>query len=595
MEPLKYVFIVSVIFHGYSQVIGTTIIDTTSGKIKGSTISVLNTDLNVFLGIPFAKPPVGDLRFRRPEPVDRWEGVKETKQFSASCMQSKSGSYLFDIFPQPELWKSNSNLSEDCLYLNIWAPTKPRNPGSNLTTMVWIHGGAFLLGSSSLKLHNGRWLAASENVIVASFNYRLGVFGFLLLDDERAPGNMGLMDQILAIKWIRDNIASFGGDPNKLTLFGESAGSMSVSLHVVSPLSRNLFNNAIMMSGTYSARWGLNTAEQNRKNAKEMAEAFKCPANNPGKMLDCFLEASTTKLVGQFHKKDTYYLCSFCPFVDNYLIPNNVTELLNDKHLKKDVLAGFVKNEGSLFLPLPVYSPTNSTVSINKSIANTIIKLITRMPHLQDVILDTIYYIYSPSVYSDSKADKYRKILERFISDYWFKCRTIEYAQTFSIHSNVYIYSFEYLSKLAKLPKLLGVSHGSDVRIVFGHALSGRRNYSDKDIAVTKMMTSLFANFSKSGNPNNGDCNHCSSEPWTKFAPNSQKYIVLNDPTRLEMKDDYMNNICGFWSDIFPRRSQHLDPVPTSGAEKSWNFHRRILASFITILLSLTMSFTTLC
>ncbi|GAB1603549.1 acetylcholinesterase-like [Argonauta hians] len=592
MEFLPYLFVIAFV-NGYVHAEGTTV-RTTSGKISGSRISVLNTDIDVFLGIPFAKPPVGDLRFRRPEPVEPWNGVKETKEFSASCIQYNSKKY--DKIKDLQLWKLPPKISEDCLYLNIWTPTTARNSTSNLTTMIWIHGGAFLAGSSSIIAYNGQWLAASENVIVASLNYRLGPFGFLYLNDKRAPGNMGLLDQNLAIKWIRDNIASFGGDPNKLTLFGESAGSASVSLHVVSPLSRKLFNNAIMMSGTYNADWGMKTLEDNKNRAKAMAEVINCPSNDTEKMLDCFLKANTTDLaLGQFNKLDTFIKVSFGPVIDNYFLFQNSIKPLSNKKLKKDILAGFVKNEGSLFLlSYPKYFSFNSSAPIGKDVEENLIRTITANNYINKVQFDMINYLYGSHVYAAPQTDKYRYILERVASDYSFKCPTLEFAKQFSTHSNVHIYSFEYQTKSSPLLKVLGVLHGYDTFFIFAHALYAK-HVSAEDKAVTKKITSLFTNFSKSGNPNNGDCSDCTSEPWTKFKPKSQKYVVIDDPSKTEMKDNYMNNICGFWSDIFPILHEPFCPVPTSGSENSWCFQERILTSSMAVLLSLLMSYTTLC
>ncbi|GAB1603548.1 cholinesterase 1-like [Argonauta hians] len=559
MEALKYLCLISLSI-GYVHADETIVRSTTSGTIHGSRISVLNTDIDVFLGIPYAKPPVGDLRFRRPEPVEPWNGVKETKEFSASCIQPLIE--IDDSIEGLELWKLPPKISEDCLYLNIWTPTTARNSTSNLTTMIWIHGGGFSVGSSSMGGYNGQWLAASENVIVASLNYRLGPFGFLYLNDKRAPGNMGLLDQNLAIKWIRDNIASFGGDPNKLTLFGQSAGSASVSLHVVSPLSRKLFNNAIMMSGTYNADWGMKTLEDNKNRAKAMAEVINCPSNDTEKMLDCFLKANATDLaIGQFNKLDTFIKVSFCPVIDNYFISGDIIKHLSDKDIKKDVLISFVKDESTPFLneAYVKYFPHNGTVLIEKSTADKLIRGITGTQDLNEIQLDLIYYMYGSRVYSASQTDKYRYILENVASDYTFKCPAIEAAKLFSTHLNVYMYSFEYMSKSYLWPKWFGAMHAYDLIFVFGHSYSGKS--SREDIAITKIMTHFFTQFSKTGNPNNGDCSDCTSEPWTKFKPKSQKYVVIDDPSKTEMKDNYMNNICGFWSDILPRFSKSTCPA----------------------------------
>ncbi|XP_014783286.1 cholinesterase 2 [Octopus bimaculoides] len=587
MEGLKYIFIISLLQTSiYAQ---DPIIDTTTGKIKGSTISVQNVDLDVFLGIPFAKPPVGNLRFRRPEPIERWSGIKDTKQHVAACVQPENKKY--DHLEGSEIWKIKTNISEDCLYLNIWAPTESRKSRSNLTTMIWIYGGSFVSGSTTVELYNGKWIAASQNIIVASMNYRVGPFGFLSLNDERAPGNMGLLDQNLAIKWIRDNIASFGGDPDKLTLFGQSAGAASVGFHVVSPLSRKLFRNAIMMSGSPSSPWAIKSIERNIHRAKAMASIVKCPINNTKAMIDCFLEADANTLaLAQFAYLDDFMKITFTPVVDHYFLPGKPSEILNDETVKKDVLTGFVENEGSLFLLMafPNEFPFNGTVPIGTDTAHASIKKITRPISLNPLQMDVITYLYGSRVFSFPETEKYRYILEQVGGDTSFKCPAIKLAEQFSTHSNVYMYSFEFQSRLNPWPKWLGVMHGYDVIFAFGLPLFGNK-FTEEDKLVAERLTSFFANFSKSGNPSNGDCSDCSSDPWPKFTPKTPKYIVIDGKAKPETKKNYMKNICGFWGDVLPELNTSFCPVLTSGSQNIWTFQRRILTSFTSLSFSLIL------
>ena len=185
------------------------------------------------------------------------------------------------------MWNPNTLISEDCLYLNLWVPTKLRrtnnnNNNSNGTVLIWIYGGGYMSGTSTLEVYDALILAATNDIIVVSFNYRVGAFGFLYLNDEDAPGNMGLYDQALAIKWIKDNIRSFGGDPNSLTLFGESAGAGSVSVHLLSPISGHLARRAIMQSGSVNAPWGYMTAETSQKIAMALVNDVGCNSSMVG-------------------------------------------------------------------------------------------------------------------------------------------------------------------------------------------------------------------------------------------------------------------------------------------------------------------------
>lgn len=214
--------------------------------------------VDTYLGIPFAKPPIGELRFAPPQPVEPWTGKRDATMLSKACY-----AYLFSGFdvtnPAAKLWTNNTEMSEDCLYLNVWTPFST-NDGPK-TVMVWIFGGGFFSGSPNLDVYDGRFLAAMEDVVVASMNYRLGPFGFLYLKSH-VKGNVGLMDQQLALKWVRDNIAKFNGDPDQVTIFGESAGSVSVGLQYLNPTSRTYFKRFIMESSGPLNRWALHTQEE---------------------------------------------------------------------------------------------------------------------------------------------------------------------------------------------------------------------------------------------------------------------------------------------------------------------------------------------
>ena len=179
------------------------------------------------------------------------------------------------------MFNPKTNMSEDCLYLNLCVPTKLRRHNNkdnskNATVMIWIHGGSYTFESSNLNLYNGLTLAAMNDVIVVSINYRLGPFGFLYFGTEEAPGNMGLYDQAMAIQWIKDNIHFFGGNPDSITLFGSSAGAASITAHLLSPISSHLFKRAILQSGVITAPWGLLSTETVKKYSLELARDVGC-------------------------------------------------------------------------------------------------------------------------------------------------------------------------------------------------------------------------------------------------------------------------------------------------------------------------------
>ena len=230
-----------------------TVVRTRDGKVKGS----YQEGLYIFKGIPYVAPPVGERRWLPPQPVEPWQGVRQAQTFGATSPQNWSP--LNDIIPDFGVVEPRS---EDCLYLNVWSPglDDARRP-----VLVWIHGGAFNLGSGSQSPYDASKLARRGDAVVVTFNYRLGVFGFLRLDEVTggkvpATGNEGLLDQIASLEWVHDNIAAFGGDPDNVTLFGESAGAMSIGCLLAMPKARGLFHKAILQSGAGSTAAQLDEA-----------------------------------------------------------------------------------------------------------------------------------------------------------------------------------------------------------------------------------------------------------------------------------------------------------------------------------------------
>ena len=212
--------------------------ETKSGQISGTTANGIAS----FLGIPYAAPPVGQNRWRAPQPVTPWAGVRPATEFGADCSQA--------VFPPNILPGIQTELSEDCLYLNVWKP-EDAEPGANLPVMVWVHGGGFVNGGSSSPVYSGKNFAR-DGIVFVSINYRLARFGFFAhpsLAEDGFGGNFGFLDQIAALQWVRDNISAFGGDPGRVTVFGESAGGGAMHMLLQSPLARGLFSGVIIQSG----------------------------------------------------------------------------------------------------------------------------------------------------------------------------------------------------------------------------------------------------------------------------------------------------------------------------------------------------------
>ncbi|MGB6192041.1 MAG: carboxylesterase family protein, partial [Terracidiphilus sp.] len=243
------------------------VVQTAQGKVEGQKES--NSTVTVFKGIPFAAPPVGDLRWRAPQPPSAWQGVRKATAFGARCMQPIIQSMLPMHMPWTEEFLTHRKVSEDCLFLNVWTPKAASK--ANLPVIVFIHGGGFTGGAGDVAVYDGANLAA-KGVVLITINYRLGVFGFLAHPELRAEsahhasGNYALLDQIAALRWVNANIANFGGNPHNVTIWGQSAGAFSVAALGASPLAAGLFQHAQADSGigvTGLPMLALRDAEQN--------------------------------------------------------------------------------------------------------------------------------------------------------------------------------------------------------------------------------------------------------------------------------------------------------------------------------------------
>ena len=324
-------------------------VKTGSGVVEGKDDGAVRS----FLGIPYAAPPVGDLRWQPPVPAAKWTGVRKATEFGAHCMQGK-------VFGDMKFRDPGG--SEDCLTLNVWVPAKPS--AAKLPVMVWIYGGGFAAGTTSEARQDGTNLA-QQGVIVVSMNYRLGVFGFFVHPElakesgHNAAGNYGFFDQTAALRWVHENIAAFGGDPGNVTIFGESAGSFSVSAQMASPLSKGLFQKAIGESGGAFYSGGLTFEPRSAREEKDaktvsaklgvstLAELRAIPAQ---KLLDAFAPPRSPGF-------------DFGPDVDGYFLPEPVPAIFAaGKQNDVPLLAGWNHDEDIFEIAFNPQKPTADTL-----------------------------------------------------------------------------------------------------------------------------------------------------------------------------------------------------------------------------------------
>uniref|UniRef100_A0A9L0JEE7 Carboxylic ester hydrolase n=1 Tax=Equus asinus TaxID=9793 RepID=A0A9L0JEE7_EQUAS len=322
------------------------VVDTVQGKVLGKHVSLegFAQPVAVFLGVPFAKPPLGSLRFAPPQPADPWPFVKNTTSYPPMCSQDPvAGQIASDLFT---IRKENIpvQFSEDCLYLNIYTPAELTKK-SRLPVMVWIHGGALMVGGAST--YDGLALSAHENVVVVTIQYRLGIWGFLSTGDEHSPGNWGHLDQVAALHWVQDNIANFGGDPGSVTIFGESAGGESVSVLVLSPLAKNLFHRAISESGVAFTA-GL-VQKDSKAAAQQIAVFAGCKSTTSAVIVHCLRQKTDDELLELSLKMSHPFLPAV---VDGVLLPKMPEEILAEKKFNTvPYIVGINKQEFGWIIP----------------------------------------------------------------------------------------------------------------------------------------------------------------------------------------------------------------------------------------------------
>uniref|UniRef100_A0ACB8EGI0 Uncharacterized protein n=1 Tax=Sphaerodactylus townsendi TaxID=933632 RepID=A0ACB8EGI0_9SAUR len=325
-----------------------TVVVTTTGPIQGKHLPAGSKSVTAYLGIPYAEPPVGKLRFQKPVPHKPWSHTLEATNFGNSCPQI----LILDTV-HAEMLKANTPILEDCLFLNVWVP-HPR-PSTPAAILVWIYGGGFFLGTTSQIIYNGAFLAATENVIVVSMNYRLGALGFLSLPPA-APGNMGLLDQQLALRWVRENAAAFGGDPSRITIFGQSAGGASVHYHLLSPGSQPLFDQAVLQSGTAIASWAWVSSEEAKRRALVLAQHMGCTEDGANATVNCLQEKPMEEFQAYMSSVvdlKFFFNPPFVPTTDGDFLPGDPQKLVESRRFQaKPIMIGTTSDEGSFLLPV---------------------------------------------------------------------------------------------------------------------------------------------------------------------------------------------------------------------------------------------------
>ncbi len=451
-------------------------VQTASGVVEGTTSA--DGKVQIFKGIPYAAPPVGALRWKEPQPVESWVRVRKATEFGARCMQ-------WNIYS--DMVFRDAGPSEDCLYLNVWTPATSAD--AKLPVMVWIHGGGFQAGATSEPRQDGENLA-HKGVVVVSMNYRLGIFGFFSHPEltkespHHASGNYGLLDQAAALEWVRKNIAAFGGDPEQVTIFGESAGSFSVSALMASPVSKGLIHQAMGESGAFfggrlPARSLAESEEDGAKWGQSIgADSLEKLRGMPAEQLMDAVKAG----------KNAF---RFWPNIDGYFLPKTASEIYaNQEQARVELLAGWNHDEGNYHEFFGKDEPTKENYAKK---------------------IEATYGDKAPEVLKlfPGKTDEQAKESAGLLSTANFIAygtwKWIE-EQTKLDGPPVYRYEFDDAPPLPKSGAPPGAVptayHSSEIEFVFGMLKSKNLPWRPQDFELSEQMGSYWTNFAKTGDPN---------------------------------------------------------------------------------------------
>ncbi len=434
-------------------------------KLEQGLVQGISQDgLTIYRGIPFAAPPVGDLRWRAPQPAAKWDGVKQATRFAPMPVQNGGG-------------------SEDCLYLNVWTPAKSAK--DHIPVLVWIYGGGFIAGSTSDPSYNGANLA-KKGVVLVSIAYRVGQLGFLAHPELSAEspnhfsGNYGLLDQIAGLEWVKKNIAAFGGDPNKVTIFGESAGGISVSILCASPLAKGLFEGAISESGGSFGPPRPTTFPG--ENLKRLADAERGG--------EAYAKAAGVSSIAELRKlapdklPATRGVGGSWPIIDGWVIPDDQYKLYSaGKYNDTPILVGYNSDEGASFSP--PRTPADYIASVNARYAKFSDDLIKAYP------------VGSNSV---------PKTARDLTRDAAFGWQTWSWARLAAEKgkSKVFFYYFDQHPQYPEGSPQAGHGspHGSEVAYVFEHLNPRSPQTTKTDLEISDAMSTYWVNFAKHGDPN---------------------------------------------------------------------------------------------
>ncbi|CAB3376450.1 Hypothetical predicted protein [Cloeon dipterum] len=529
------------------------------GKISGTTMKSLDgREFYAFRGIPYAKPPVGDLRFRAPEPVEPWKGVRDATKESEPCAQV------------PVMGDEKFIGSEDCLYLNVYTPQLPSEEVESLPVIFWIHGGAFYAGDGGIE-ENGPEFLMDQNIVLVTINYRLGAFGFLSSGNQKIQGNFGMKDQVLALKWVQENIEFFNGDKSKVTLWGYSAGGAAVEAHLFSPMSSGLFSGAIYQSGTLKSECALKSKPV--MSLPVLGSIVNCNQIKVEDQLKCLRATPASDLAKAINKFPYWGLKVPAAFSIVQEIPNhldgswteepfltvNPNKMLEEGSIVNDVptITGIAKDEG-IILGYELQRNPSLYAQANRNF-NDVARLCGCLFELKPKKFKKIKEFYfGEERINEKQFDNFLK----FQSDAVWNWPQVDTAfkQAKASKSPVYFYLFSFEGRISEamaagLKPIEGVGHADDL----AYMLRRRVPFPDdapneREKNTIKRMGSILESFARTGNPNPTD-NELFTVEWEPIDPKNFRYLNIDED--LEMKEDYpFSYRMDFWQQLTKKKSK---------------------------------------
>ncbi|MDB0050617.1 carboxylesterase family protein [Pseudomonadales bacterium] len=492
-------------------------VSTEHGMLEGAW-SQADASIGVFRGIPYAQPPIGDLRWRAPHDLASWTGVRHATKFGAACWQS----YSDDAF----VWsRGEFPRSEDCLHLNIWQPKKA---DATAPVMVWFHGGAHTGGFAHVELFDGTELAR-QGVVVVTVNYRLGPWGFLAHpalaeeSEHNSTGNYGLMDKIAALKWVQKNIRSFGGNPDNVTLFGQSAGSSSVCALMTSPLTSGLFHKAIGQSAACLVKEKRDANGQQRGARLAQLALGELGAQDSESQV-------TAKQLRSIDNQSLLSAMENSPWsegsrivVDGWVLPEAPVDVFNaNQQAKVPLLVGSLANEGHELLPLNnALTESELDQYLSKTFAETAPKL--------------------KALYAEDLAISPGMAQREILTDAFMAMSMRGWAQyNHNADQPTYLYYMDYVPPAYQIylfddpnlnlpggPRSTGAYHSGDLAYVFNNVGKTGDFWLEEDFAMARAMSSYWTNFAKTGNPNGANLPN-----WARYEPQNHNTQLLSNPIK---------------------------------------------------------------